>query len=793
MNKFIDRIKSHPNTIVLVFFAIFLATQFYSIYFRYSEMSGPMQNGVSYYTSLANYFEDHGYFDKAKVHEDAEEYWNNPRARLAVFHFYSFHGASPMYVAGKLAALLGLSARNAVALLHYFGIALAGLAVFLIIRPEGKFPLNVVVAFVLFACYSGNICYRGFVDPSPQFFSTVLWMLSVWVFLYSKRWYIYGLLLVPLLLFSHVSGLYGILVIGAVLLLLGAVETVSRVKFGELPEDKKGIKNGIRLLSRVSKSAYSSNRSSFFNKLVILAVLAGSMYCGYKAVFSSGKNFPVFLENHMFSGLCDKNAVAGRMNSSIREARELLLKNVSEPEVLQASEGNRIVSSSTVAKGLVFLFNYTDFKLYFLGWLLPLTLGSIFICARRKKYKYLALFFVTFCGCILAALLQDALGYRTFQHLEISLLFIYIFGLQECIVFLWEHRKSFWIKSERYVRMKTVGSVVMLAFGALFIFYLSFIQISNDFCSRFYARRAWDFTAINSYLNLPENKVCPVFYMGPSIFSRSILSLDGLWNRKFYVPEMLACAPAKKSDSFLKDFIFLAENAKNYKTSSEPHSFGRYGIGVISPRNGVIVLNTGAFTPGEYIFSLNDSGISPKEINQLKIYAKINGRKYCVSEKEWDQIPDTVMSPWKLPSVVTPHHFMAGLCISKVKPNYWGIRKTFTYRTNLKISGDTEEIMIGNDGSNIYFVGKIEISRNSNSLFLLDLDADSSEHINSSASLLRDNRIEPLLWAIKKNFNRLTNTFGVFANKYFVLDANFGDLKAFKLYQKQQDGTEKSM
>ncbi|OGV51406.1 MAG: hypothetical protein A2017_14865 [Lentisphaerae bacterium GWF2_44_16] len=791
MDKIIDRIKSYPKTIAAVFFALFLLTQFYSIYFRYSEMSGPMQNGISYYIALASYFNGHGYFDKAKIHEDAEKYWKHPETGIAVFHFYSFHGASPMYLAGKLAGLLGLSARDVVNWLHYVGIALAGLALFLIVRPEGKFPLNVAVAFIVFAFYSGNICYRGFIDPSPQFFSTVLWMLSLWVFLYAKRWYIYSPFLIFPLFFSHVSGVYGILVIVTVLFLLGTVETVLRIKSKEQSGSGKKINNAVRFLVLALKSTCSRKRSSFFNKFVILVVFAGAMYCGYKAIHCSTRNFPVFLETHIFPSLCDKNAVAERMNSSLKEMRDFLLKNLREPELPPASNGNKITPSSLSSKGLVFLFGYTDFKLYFSGWFLPLTLGSILICVRKKNYKYLALFVATFCGCIFSALLQDTLGYRTFQHLEISLLLVYIFGLHECIGFLWKHRNSFWIKNEQYLKTKTAGAIAMLVLGAVFILYLSYLQVANDFCNRFYARRTWNSAAINSYLNLPDNKTRPVFYMGPSICSRSLLSLDGLWNRKFYVSEMLLATPQKTSDSFLKDFIFFAENVKNYKTSSELYSFKRYGIGAIFPKNGFVFLNTGTLPAGEYLFSLNDSGISPEEINQLKIYTKINGQKYCVSESEWKQIPDTVMSPWKLPSFLTPQHFIAARCISVVKPDYWGIRKTFTYRAHLKIPENTEKIIIGNDGPNISFVGKIEISRNSSSLFLLNLDSDSSEDINRSASLLRDNKASPLLWIIPKKINRATNTFGVFANKYFVLDANFGDLKAFKLYPTKLSGSNK--
>ena len=240
---------------------------------------------------------------------------------------------------------------------------------------------------------------------------------------------------------------------------------------------------------------------------------------------------------------------------------------------------------------------------------------------------------------------------------------------------------------------------------------------------------------------------------------------------------MIKVVPSKKSNSFLENFIFFAENVKNYKTSSDAHAFKRYGIEILCPSNGFIVLNTGALSAGEYVISLSDSGISPEEIDQLKVYAKINEQKHCVSESEWSKVPNTVMSPWKLPAIVTPQHFMAGLCISRMKPDYWGIRKTFTYSKHFK------EIIIGNDGPNICVVARIEVLHDSQSIFLLDLDAGSSKSINSSASLLLDNKTSPLLWVHPKNYNRLTNTFGVFVGKYFVLDANFGDLKAFKLYQ----------
>ena len=734
--KFIDRIKSYPKTVIAVFFAVFLLTQFYSIYFKYSNMPGPMQNGMSYYTSLANYFKNHGYFDKAKLHDETELYRNNEKSSLAVFHFYSFHGASPMYIAGRIAYLFRLSGSDAVKLLYYIGIALAGLAIFLIARQEGRFPLNAAIAFTVFAFYSGNVCYRGFIDPSPQFFSTVLWMLSIWVFLYSKRWYLYFPPLIFMLLFSHISGLYGILVIGAVLLILGTLETILKLK-SQISHEKKRIKN----LPGFFKLTYK-HYSPFFNKLIALAMFSSVLYYGYKEINHQGEYFPLFLECHMLPDFSDKNMI--------------------------------------ITKGLLFLLDYTDFKFYFLGWFLPLTLGSIYICARRKNYRYLVLFFVTLFGCLFSALFQDTFGYRTFQHLEISLLFVYIFGFQECVGFLWEYYKSG--AGERYLRTKVAGSVVMLSLGAVFLLYLSYLQISNDFCNRFYAKRSWDFAAIDSYLNLPENKIRPVFYMGASIFSRSLLSLDGLWDRKFYVPEMIKVVPSKKSNSFLENFIFFAENVKNYKTSSDAHAFKRYGIEILCPSNGFIVLNTGALSAGEYVISLSDSGISPEEIDQLKVYAKINEQKHCVSESEWSKVPNTVMSPWKLPAIVTPQHFMAGLCISRMKPNYWGIRKTFTYSIHFKVPEDTKEIIIGNDGPNICVVGRIEVLHDSQSIFLLDLDAGSSKSINSSASLLLDNKTSPLLWVHPKNYNRLTNTFGVFAGKYFVLDANFGDIKAFKLY-----------
>lgn len=171
-------------------FLFFLLAQWYSVYFRFYNHSGPY--GL---VDSASYIQQINYFREFPL--------SNPFASPAplnkLLHPYLF---------GALAAVTGLSAEEMFHLNFYIGLFLMGLVLSALLRRIDDSPVFIVAGMVIFAFHAGTGVYHGFDRILPSFYAMMLFLLAFMAIYYSRRPVLYGLPLVVLLLLTHSTGLY---------------------------------------------------------------------------------------------------------------------------------------------------------------------------------------------------------------------------------------------------------------------------------------------------------------------------------------------------------------------------------------------------------------------------------------------------------------------------------------------------------------------------------------------------------------------------------------------------------
>ncbi|CAN2040213.1 ABC-2 type transport system permease protein [Candidatus Magnetomoraceae bacterium gMMP-15] len=210
--------------IVLIFtYCIFIFVQFYSIYFRYHNHQGPIGMGdASYYISRIAFFKEHNTFSRPNLFDLTDEMRID--SNDCVFNYYIFYGLVSSYAFGKLSAYLDISAEQMFHINFYIGIFVMSIILFFLLLKIKKDLLFLIIGFLIFSFYTGNGSYHGFFWIVPSFYSLLFLYLTIIVFFYTKKWYIFSPFTIFLLLFSHPLSLFCIALLSLALFINGLLE-----------------------------------------------------------------------------------------------------------------------------------------------------------------------------------------------------------------------------------------------------------------------------------------------------------------------------------------------------------------------------------------------------------------------------------------------------------------------------------------------------------------------------------------------------------------------------------------
>lgn len=755
LEKTIKKITS-GGIAVIIFFCFFIFNHFYSIYFRWHNHAGPIGlDDADYYISRIAYYKDHT-FTKAKI-------FDNPLISISYF-LKDFYGLTSLLPLGKIALLMDISAERMFYYNFYIGIFLMGLILWLILREfSANNPLGIAIGLLIFAFYTGGGRYHGFFWVTPSFYCVLLCLLAIWVFFFSRRWKIYAPFVVCLLFFSHPASPFCIALICASLALNALLEK--------------------KLNETVKK--------------IVFLLLLSSLYFGiYHLLLKNELISPLFLETNI--SYKTKLILSGKFEQVVKPPASRVPSDGVPSDGALADEiytvPNIVNKITTEFQGLRCLWSDTPFSVYFLGWLFPLTAGSIFFCFIRRQYKLLSLFISAFVGTFSFCIL-DTVGVRTFLFLELILLFVISYGIQQSVLFFWNNRREIFKWKSFFLHKKSVilGSGMILLFACGLILYLFYIRISVDFTQRFRTQRVCNNEKMASFLkeNLGEKKnYNKIFYAGHPWGIGHILSFDGAWDRReTYVSRhnvMLDNANTK----LLGKSLFIGENVRMYKKSKRLRDWERDGFTVLLPPEGRLILNTENLSAGNYRIIFSDTGIFPEQFpSHVKLEIQKNGT-FKEIPVVFGKKPLNINIPRTYPKFMLPWYSLAAKYIHKKEPNYLTVRETFQYFMDFSLTESTGRIFIKNQGEKeLSLIGSIDILTipSQKNIFTLDIDREEAQSITAKAALFSENEPLPLLWTNANHYDRIY-IISPLLNKpvpvVFELVANWGDVKAFRPYNK---------
>jgi len=809
------------RAIILCLFLLFIGNQFYSVYFRWYNHPGPVGSGDSdSYISRIAYFKNHNFSPRPKLFSTTNSYYeSNPKNNVKFF--YDFHGLSSLFVLGKLASVMNISAERMLYYNFYIGIFIAGLIILSLLKQFGTYPLNVIVGLLVFMFYTGNGYYHGFFWVVPSFYCVLLWLLAIWVFFFSNRWVFYAPFVVLGLLFSHPSSIYCIIVLCLAIILNGLMEKKLAVSIKKttllliLLVSYFAI-YGALLQKQIIFCLFTGEFDEMFlfgfvvpdyfiNFLLLLAISGLSLCilrCKYGFIFLFiptllfvivfyfiyiyHPHWALFLA--AFSLLC---AIYG-----IRQIIVSALANPSErPECKPSSFSNKcilFIIGSIIAISCALLFfksaleaayagfkdlrAYTPFFAYFAGPLVPLTAAGIYFCFIHHQFKLLSLLLSTFLGTIIFCLIYSE-GARTFLYLEIVLLFVIVYGAHQSVSLIWNNRRKISGRKGLSFYDKSIFSIngLMIALACGFVLLLFKTRIERDFGQKFYHPRFWQSEAMASFIQRKYDSDGILLLAAP-IHTSPILSLDGWWNKKVYLP---CTVPADADLDFFKKFVFIGENWKMYTSS-------RDGIGVFWPKTARIALNTINLLPGKYRITLSDTALNSKVFGNISIEARKNGLFKNVSSR-WTQQPLTIKYPTEnvYPPFMPPWYALAAKYVERIRPERMVIRETYAHSADFAIEEPTNCIFLNNTGDTVNLMGKVEIFLKSQnkSVFTLDLDYGKTESLQTKPKLNFNGKNYPLLWKDPRFGLKYNLPCGKTSEVLLTLERNFGDIKVFRLFK----------
>tara|TARA_B100000315_G_scaffold257259_1_gene305533 strand:- start:1713 stop:3797 length:2085 start_codon:yes stop_codon:yes gene_type:complete len=663
-----------------------------------------------YYISRIAYFKNHGSLirSEAKIFDIKNNEYEKLTMNCLSSNIFLYHGFISSYFLGKLASFFNVSAEEMYHINYYLGICLISIVLFLILKQFGIYPLNVVIGLVIFSFWGGKGSYHGFSFVLPSFYCILFWLLSIWGFFFYNRWKILSIFTIYFLLFSHIFGIFGITVIFASLIINGLME--------------KNLRESLK------KACY----------LLILSMI----YIGiYKILLTSKYIFPVFVED------------------SLRQSQLTLLGGF-----------ERVFSFNI--KGIQFLFERTPFAQYFYGNFSPLTYYSLFLLTKTRQYKLISLFVSTFIGTIILSYLVVFAGYRTFLFLEILILVINAYGIHQSIYYIWSNYKGISFSSrntfkETIIFLSNGGMVII---GCLMIISIMRATVVSNFKQKFHHQRIFKTKLLDNYVsnNINYEKL---IYIGWDLEAGSVLSIDGWWEKKIYVPCMLF---NDHTFEYYRKALFIGTNHK-YKKG--PRSVG---LGVFWPTNSKISININGMIPGNYLLKISDSNIKKNDFNRVIMEEKRNGVFKKIS-KEISEEPMVVKNPIYniYPKIMPLRYYLYA------KRYKWReIRNTSKYVIQFSIENETDYIYLKNEGEDINLIGNIEIikEKDQEEIFKLDLDYGINRLSNSKIRLLYQKKNFPLIWRDDDYKMKFKGKHGELLPIVLELKENFGDFKVFRFF-----------
>jgi len=210
----VNKFKKYKYFLICFALAFFMLCQFYSIYFRTFNRSGPLGiDDCFFYISRIAYFMEFDLLDSAETMKKPfiKNVYNN------------FNGLTFYYIYGKLASLIKIDATTMFHLNFYIGISLLALLLWGFFSTSTAPYFTISAGFILFAMFNGAGSYHGTFWIVPSFYAMCLWLLCVFVLFKSKMWEWVIPILIPLLFFCHMTGVFLIFTLGISLLMHGVL------------------------------------------------------------------------------------------------------------------------------------------------------------------------------------------------------------------------------------------------------------------------------------------------------------------------------------------------------------------------------------------------------------------------------------------------------------------------------------------------------------------------------------------------------------------------------------------
>jgi len=644
-----------------------------------------------WYISRIAYFKDHNLIGGSVLHDVTDKYrnvhlgQNGQVPAECIRDYYRFYGITSSLILGKLAFILSISAEKMFQYNFYLGIFLAGLMLYLFLKKIGTNHLNIVVGFLIFSFLSGNAHSHGFFWVGPSFYCVLLWLLTSYVLFFVKRWWFYLPFCITLLLFSNPASLISIGIICLSVFLNGLMERDLR---------KAWKKIGLTLACFIF------------------------IFGSYKILLAGGMKYTLFGEDMALT--------------------------------IDFIKG----FPSFDFKGMENLWKHTQFRMYFdwtnnftrffdwehYGSSVILTGTGIMFCIVRKRFALLSLFIPTFIATVALSLLHWS-GSRLFEFLLPVLLLIVVYGIQECIMFVWRKRKVLFdwrmptILRKVVLYSKVLAACLVVIMAYQFVMGLMIHQAAIAQTQKIFAPRVWRSEAMASFIEGYGNGK-EIFYFGDAYKSSALLSLDGWWDKKIYLPCMM---PLDANIEYFERFLFIGGNYKIYKRL-------RSGFGVVWPKEGRVALYAKRLTPGHYRIVLSDTAIKREAINVIQLEYEINGSFKNISSK-WEREPLAVKkysTREDYPPLLLPVYSRA----IKIYEGYLTVRRSNRYRMDFYLPKEADSVYLNNMGDMVSLMGKIEVfaTGKEEPVFTLDLDWGETGDLKSKTGMIISSKKYPLLW-----------------------------------------------
>lgn len=616
-----------------------------------------------------------------------------------------FTGFLWAYFLGKCSNIFGFSSYQAFSYNFYLGIFLMGITLFIFLKTFGKNSWYTTIALLFFAVYSGGGSYHGFFWVVPSFYALMIFMLLCSA-IRSKKWQLWALLLVPILLFVHVSSLY---------LLCLFIST-----FGFY-----SIMNG-----QIKKYSFV---------ILTVIIIATVFWGGYKIALANYLTFPLFCENYYeyLPPLKNKQPIYENKYENKLEAKR--------PKILKNNINSRFMA-----------FWNTSFNKYFL-FFFPLILFGIYFTLRDKKLFIISFFLSSSLGAAaVVALTSNVASRRVFLFWEIAAILIVSYAFFASLKLLSDNFEKW--------KIKKWPALAIAIYGIVFGIYLFLNQLEMDFDMKSRNQRHLRRKLLTNYLNETKNSKSKLLFQAmPTKYTFPLFrTFQGSWSLKnfkyFYsIRENFALNIRNSSDNILLAYNYL------YNKNNNKIRFKRKGAYIHWPSRGALLFDK--VPAGEYFIEFHDSNISPLEAKNISISPNLSKNCPLIVKNE------KIITPLKMPPLLTPWHYLSLKAINFLKPDYFVIRKTYVLKKKFTIEEPAFIRAINDNNNSLKMMGTIKITdiKTGKTIKHFDFDNDTADKINSLKLSVNGNQTL-LTWKLPSHLEHFPS---------LKLDKNFGDIKAF--------------